>query len=96
MSEKYSKSQIKANHKYNKKAYKRVSLYVKNEEMTVIEDFCKNGNYSKNNLFIEAVKEKIERETGKNFQDLSAQTQPAEETETAKSAKASATEKGEE
>ena len=44
MSKKYSESQIKANHKYNKKTYKRVSLYVKNEEMTVIEDFCKNGN----------------------------------------------------
>ena len=34
MSEKYSISQIKANHKYNKKFYKRVSLYVKNDEMT--------------------------------------------------------------
>ena len=96
MSKKYSESQIKANHKYNKKTYKRVSLYVKNEEMTVVEDFCKNGNYSKNHLFIEAVKEKIERKTGTNFQDLSAQTQPAKETETAKSAEASGTEKGEE
>ena len=96
MYEKYSKSQINANRKYNEKTYKRVSLYVKNEEMTVIEDFCKNGNYSKNNLFIEAVKEKIERETNKNFDELLKELQPAEETETAKSAEASATEKVEE
>ncbi len=82
-------SKTKAKRKYNEKTYKRVSIYVKNEEMTVIEDFCKNGNYSKNNLFIESVKEKIERETGKNFQDLSAQTQTAEESETAKNAEIS-------
>lgn len=87
-------SKTKAKRKYNEKTYKRVSIYVKNEEMTVIEDFCKNGNYSKNNLFIEAVKEKIERETNKNFDELLKELQPAEETETAKSAEASETEKG--
>lgn len=96
MSEKYSKSQIKANHKYNKKAYKRVSLYVKNEEMTVIENFCKDGNYSKNNLFIESVKEKIERETNKNFDELLKRFPPVEENETAKSAETSWAEKDKE
>ncbi len=96
MYEKYSKSQINANHKYNKKTYKRVSLYVKNDDMKVIEDFCKNGNYSKNNLFVESVREKIEKETGKKFDELLKELQPAEETETAKSAEASGTEKGEE
>lgn len=70
MSDKYSSAQIKANHKYNKKNYKRVSLYVKNEEMDIIEDFCKNNNYSKNNVFIEGVKEKIERDTGKSFDEF--------------------------
>lgn len=70
MSDKYSNAQIKANHKYNKKNYKRVSLYVKNEDMTIIEEFCKNNNYSKNNLFIEGVKEKIQQDTGKNFDEL--------------------------
>ena len=70
MSNKYSSAQIKANHKYNKKNYKRVSLSVKNEEMDIIENFCKNNNYSKNNLFIEGVKEKIERDTGKSFDEF--------------------------
>ncbi len=70
MSDKYSSAQIKANHKYNKKNYKRVSLYVKNEEMDIIEDFCKNNNYSKNNVFIEGVKEKIERDTGKSLEEF--------------------------
>lgn len=96
ISEKYSKSQIKANHKYNKKAYKRVSLYFKNREMTVIENFCKDRNYSKNNLFIESVKEKIERETNKNFDELFKKLLPVEENETAKSAKTSGAEKDKE
>ena len=89
-------SKSKAKRKYNEKTYKRVSIYVKNEEMTVIEKFCKDKNYSKNNLFIESVKEKIERETGKNFQDLLVQMQTNKKSETAKSAKALGAEKGEE
>ncbi|MBQ2671454.1 MAG: hypothetical protein IJG00_01405 [Clostridia bacterium] len=89
-------SKTKAKRKYNEKTYKRVSIYVKNEEMTVIEKFCKDKNYSKNNLFIESVKEKIERETGKNFQDLLVQMQTNKKSETAKSAKALGAEKGEE
>ena len=38
--------------------------------MDIIENFCKNNNYSKNNVFIEGVKEKIERDTGKNFDEF--------------------------
>lgn len=79
MSNKYSSAQIKANHKYNKKNYKRVSLYVKNEEMDIIENFCKNNNYSKNNLFIEGVKEKIERDTGKSFEEFLKESQSKSE-----------------
>lgn len=79
MSNKYSNAQIKANHKYNKKNYKRVSLYVKNEEMDIIENFCKNNNYSKNNLFIEGVKEKIERDTGKSFEEFLKESQSKSE-----------------
>lgn len=79
MSDKYSSAQIKANHKYNKKNYKRVSLYVKNEEMNIIENFCKNNNYSKNNLFIEGVKEKIEKDTGKSFDEFIKENQPEQE-----------------
>ena len=86
MSEKYSMSQIKANHKYNKKAYKRVSLYIKNDEMAVVEDFCKNKNYSKNNLFVESVREKIEKETRKNFDQLAAEIQTADEVGSAETA----------
>ncbi|MBQ6144026.1 MAG: hypothetical protein IJI84_06100 [Clostridia bacterium] len=89
-------SKTKAKRKYNEKTYKRVSIYVKNEEMTVIEKFCKDKNYSKNNLFIQSIKEKIEKETGKKFQDLLVQMQTNKKSETAKSAEASGAENGEE
>ena len=94
MSEKYSMSQIKANHKYNKKAYKRVSLYIKNDEMVVVEDFCKNKNYSKNNLFVESVREKIEKETGKNFDDLMSEMRTADEVGSSETAEDPDTESG--
>lgn len=86
----------KAKRKYNEKSYKRVSLYLKNEEMSIIEDFCKNKNYSKNNLFVESVREKIEKETGKNFDDLMSEMRTAGEVGSAETAEDPDTESGEE
>ena len=61
-----------------------------------MEDFCKNGNYSKNNLFIEAVKEKVERETGKNFDRLSEEMQISYEVRSVGAVEDPDTESGEE
>ena len=84
----------KAKRKYNDKSYKRVSLYLKNEEMAIIEGFCKNKNYSKNNLFIESVREKIEKETGKNFDQLAAEMRTADEVGSCETAEDPGTEPG--
>lgn len=82
---KNNESKTKAKRKYNEKSYKRVSLYIKNEEMDIIEEFCKNNNYSKNNLFIEGVKEKIERDTGKSFDEFLKEQEPEEPKDTKES-----------
>ena len=47
--------------------------------MNIIDSFCKNNNYSKNNLFIEAVKEKIEHDTGKSFDEFLKDNQATQE-----------------
>ena len=60
-------SKTKAKRKYNEKTYKRVSIYVKNEEMTVIEKFCKDKNYSKIICLFNQLKKKSRRKQGKNL-----------------------------
>ncbi len=89
-------SQKIGNKRYQDSNCIRISLIL-NKEMgeVLIKHITKNGN-TKNGFIIQAIKEKIERETNKNFDDLLKELQPAEESETAKSAEASETEKGEE
>ena len=96
MEQKISKSSTRAKSKYNKKNYSRTPISFKHAEMEVLNNHCKKYGYSKNGFVVQAVKEKIQRETNKNFDELLKELQPAEETETAKSAEASGTEKGEE
>ena len=89
-------SQKIGNKRYQDSKCIRISLIL-NKEMgeVLIKHITKNSN-TKNGFIIQAIKEKIERETNKNFDELLKELQPAEENETAKSAEASATEKGEE
>ena len=89
-------SKTKAKRKYNEKTYKKVSVYVKNNEMRIIESFCKDRNYSKNNLFVESVKEKVQRELGKSIDELLKELQTIEESKISDSEKAVVTENIEE
>ena len=79
-------SKIKANNKYAKKTYFRATFYTKSNEYNIIEQFIKNNHYTTNGLVVSAVKEKIERMTGKKFDDLVKENQLEEslksETET--------------
>ena len=90
------KSSTKAKNKYNKTAYKRISVHLKPEVMEVFNRHCEAFSYTKNNFIIQAIKDRIEKETGKNFDELLKELQPAEESETAKIAESSGIEKGEE
>ena len=57
---KSSTAKIAANRRYTEKAYKRVSVYIKNEDVEEIERA--RGDRSLNGFINEAIKEKIERE----------------------------------
>ena len=89
-------SSTRAKNKYNKTAYRQLNLKLKPEIMEALNKHCEAFSHAKNSFITQAIKEKIERETNKNFDELLKELQPAKETETAKSAEASATEKGEE
>lgn len=89
-----SESQKRGNKKYQDLKCMRVSLILsKDIGEILLNHIAKNGS-TKNGFIIQAIKEKIERETGKKIEELTAEIQTAEESETAKSAEASATEKG--
>lgn len=93
MANKNSPARLKANNDYNKRAYKSFNLRMKPYQMEIFSNHCERFNYGKNQFLITAMMEKIERETGKNFDQLSTEIQQnakAEESDT------SATEKGEE
>ena len=91
-----SKAQKNSAKKYQDSNCMRVSLILnKDIGEILLNHITKNGS-TKNGFIIQAIKEKIERETGKKIEELTAEIQTAEERETAKSAEASATEKGRE
>jgi hypothetical protein len=79
MSSKSSDAKIKANRKYTEKTYKKVSTYFTINDMIAINEYCSKFNYSKNGLIVQAVKEKIERDTGKSFDEFLKENQPEQE-----------------
>lgn len=89
-------SSTRAKNKYNKTAYRQLNLKLKPEIMEALNKHCEAFSHTKNSFITQAIKEKIERETGKNFQDLLVQMQTNKKSETAKSAEASGAENGEE
>ena len=63
-------SQTRAKSKYNKKNYSRTPISLKHNEMSVLNNHCEKYGYSKNGFIVKAIKEKIERDTGKSFDDF--------------------------
>lgn len=90
------KASTRAKNKYNKTAYRQLNLKLKPKIMDVLNRHCEVFSYTKNNFIAQAIKEKIERETGRTFDELLKELQPAEESDTSESANISVTEKGEE
>jgi len=91
-----SKAQKNSAKKYQDLKCMRISLILSKDIGEILLNHIAKNESTKNGFIIQAIKEKIERETNKNFDELLKELQPAKETETAKSAEASATEKGEE
>lgn len=67
---KNSDARIRANNKYNKKNYTRTPISLRHNEMNVLNAHCEKHGYSKNGFIVQAIKEKIERDTGKSFDEF--------------------------
>lgn len=91
-----SKAQKNSAKKYQDLKCMRISLILSKDIGEILLNHIAKNESTKNGFIIQAIKEKIERETNKNFDELLKELQSAKETETAKSAEASGTEKGEE
>ena len=57
-----SEAQRRANDKYIKEHYKQVKLSMPNDEAELLEEHCKEFQYSKAGFIRQAIREKIERE----------------------------------
>ena len=67
---KNSDPRIKANNKHDKKTYSRLTFRMRHSEMKCFKSFCDEKKYSYNNFLVTAIKDRIEKETGKSFDDL--------------------------
>ena len=76
---KLSEAQKRAKDKYNKKAYKQFNVKLKPFQMEILEEYCNKYEYSKNNFAVLALKEKMERDTGKSFDEFIKENQPEQE-----------------
>ena len=47
--------------------------------MEILEEYCNKYEYSKNNFAVLALKEKMERDTGKSFEEFIKENQPEQE-----------------
>ena len=57
-----SEAKKRANNKWVEKNYKRVNLAIRHDEYEIITAYCDERNISKNAFFLEAAREKLERE----------------------------------
>ncbi len=75
---KLSEAQKRAKNKYNKKSYKQFNVKLKPFQMDILENYCNKYGYSKNNFAILSLKEKMEKDTGKNFDEFLQEQEPQE------------------
>lgn len=88
------RTSTKAKNKYNKTAYRRITVHLKPEVMEVFNKHCEEFSYTKNNFIIQAIKDRIEKETGKKFDDLMSEIRTADEIGSAETAEDPGTEPG--
>ena len=88
------RTSTKAKNKYNKTAYRRITVHLKPEVMEVFNKHCEAFSDTKNNFIIQAIKDRIEKETGKNFDQLAAEMRAADEVGSAETAGDPVTEPG--
>lgn len=82
---KLSEAQKRAKNKYNKKSYKQFNVKLKPFQMDILENYCNKYGYSKNNFAILSLKEKMEKDTGKSFDEFLKEQEPEEPKDTKES-----------
>lgn len=74
-----SDAQKKSAKKYQDKNNKRFGIIMKKCDGETLEKYLKNNSYTVNGFIVQAVKEKIERDTGKSFEEFIKENQPEQE-----------------
>ncbi len=65
-----SEAQKKSAKKYPDRNNKRFGVIMKKWEAEILERYLKNSSYTLNGFTVKAIKEKIERDTCKNFEEF--------------------------
>lgn len=65
-----SNAQKKSAKKYQDKNNKRFGIIMKKPEGETLEKYLKDNKYTVNGFIVQAIKEKIERDTGKSFEEF--------------------------
>ena len=68
-----------SNKRSDQKNSQRFSIITTKEKGAKIESYIQKTGMTKNNFFMEAIKEKIERDTGKSFDEFIKENQPEQE-----------------
>lgn len=67
---KNSPAKIRANNKYIKKAYKKLTVRLKHIQMELLDKHCEKYGYSKNGFAVQAIEEKIKRDEEQHSKEL--------------------------
>lgn len=65
-----SNAQKKSAKKYQDKNNKRFGVIMKKPEGETLEKYLKDNKYTVNGFIVKAIKEKLERDTGKSFEEF--------------------------
>lgn len=65
-----SEAQKKSAKKYQDKNNKRFGIIMKKSEGEILEKYLKNNRYTVNGFILQSIREKIERDTGKSFDEF--------------------------
>ncbi len=84
-----TKSSTKAKSKYNKKNYVRTLITLRHKEMNILNNHCQKYGYSKNGFILQAIKDRIEKDTGKSFDEFLKEQQQEQDPEEPKDKKGS-------
>ncbi len=74
-----SNAQKKSAKKYQDKNNKRFGIIMKKPEGETLERYLKDNKYTVNGFIVQAIKEKIERDTGKSFEEFLKESQSKSE-----------------